>query len=150
MSKRPNEITTTVTVPAADDYIMLDGAIGGSTKILATKFAPIGLPVSAAFTAAYTVPATDNGKMRVHTEATARIVTIDSNANLALPIGFASTIFNLAGAGTVTLQITADTLILAGAGTTGTVTLLANNNMTFVKCTSTVWMVSGSSGLAAA
>ncbi len=97
------------------------------------------------FSANYTVPASDNGQSKIHpsSDTTPRTITIDSNANLALPIGFTSTVFNLPSAGVITLAITSDTLVLAGAGTTGSRTLAANGVMTFSKVDTTVWMVNG-------
>ena len=46
---------------------------------------------------------------------------IDSNANVAYPVGTPITFVNQNGAGVVTISITSDTIRLAGAGTTGTV-----------------------------
>lgn len=99
--------------------------------------------------AAYTLVLTDAGKHIYHPSAdtTARIWTIDSNANVAYPIGTAITFINDTSAGTITIAITSDTMILAGAGTTGSRTLTANGIATAIKMTSTRWMISGSSNL---
>jgi hypothetical protein len=93
----------------------------------------------------YTIAASDNGKHIYHPSAdtTARTFTIDSNANLALPIGFSFTIINDDSAGIVTIAITTDVLVLAGTGTTGSRTLAANGNATAVKITATRWQISG-------
>ena len=86
----------------------------------------------------------DAGKHIYHPSAdtTARIWTIDSNANVPYPIGTAITFINDTSAGTLTISITSDTLVLAGAGTTGSRTLTANGISTAIKVTSTRWMIS--------
>lgn len=76
-------------------------------------------------------------------DTTARTWTIDSNANVAYPIGTAITFVNDNAAGIITIAITTDTLRLAGAGTTGSRTLAANGNATALKMTSTSWQISG-------
>jgi hypothetical protein len=95
--------------------------------------------------AAYTTVLADQGKHLYHPSAdtTARTFTIDSNANVAYPIGTAITFVNDTSAGVVTIAITADTLVLAGAGTTGSRTLAANGVATAIKVTSTRWIISG-------
>ena len=99
--------------------------------------------------AAYTLVLTDAGKHIYHPSAdtTARIWTIPANSSVAYPIGTAITFINDTSAGTITISITSDTLVLAGAGTTGSRTLTANWVATAVKMTSTRWMISGSSNL---
>jgi hypothetical protein len=94
---------------------------------------------------AYTTVLADAGKHILHPTAdtTARTFTIDSNANVAYPVGTAITFINQAGAGVITLAITADTMTLAGVGTTGDRTLTANGIATAVKITTTDWLVSG-------
>lgn len=100
----------------------------------------VGIPQNAATTGAATLTAADNGK---HTRATAtRTITIDSNANLALPIGFAHTFTADSGA-TMTIAITTDTMYLAGPGTTGSRTLAPFGMATAVKTGATSWMISG-------
>jgi hypothetical protein len=95
--------------------------------------------------AAYTTVAADSGKHILHPSAdtTARTFTIDSNANVAYPIGTAITFINQNGGGVVTIAITTDTMRLAGAGTTGSRTLAANGVATAIKITSTEWIISG-------
>jgi len=95
--------------------------------------------------AAYTTVLTDGGKHIYHPSAdtTARTWTIDSNANVAYPIGTAITFVNDNGAGVITIAITSDTMRLAGAGTTGSRTLAANGIATALKITSTSWIISG-------
>lgn len=93
--------------------------------------------------AAYTTVLADAGKQILHPTAdnNARTFTIDSNANVAYPIGTAITFVNEIN--TVTIAITSDTLVLAGAGTTGSRTLAAMGIATAVKKTSTSWIISG-------
>jgi len=95
--------------------------------------------------AAYTTVLADQGKHILHPSAdtTARVYTIDSNANVAYPVGTAITFVNQNSAGTITISITADTMRLAGAGTTGSRTLAANGVATALKITTTEWIISG-------
>lgn len=95
--------------------------------------------------AAYTTVLGDAGKHLLHPAAdtTARNFTIDSNANVAYPVGTTITFVNEHGAGVVTIKITSDTMRLAGAGTTGDRTLAADGIATALKITSTSWIISG-------
>lgn len=104
----------------------------------------VGIPQKS-ISAAYTTIITDAGAHLLHPSAdtTARTWTIDSNANVAYPIGTAITFINQNGAGVITIAITSDTMRLAGAGTTGNRTLAANGIATAVKITSTEWIISG-------
>ena len=94
---------------------------------------------------AYTTVLTDGEKHILHPSAdtTARTFTIDSNANVAHPVGTAITFVNQNSAGVVTIAITSDTMRLAGAGTTGSRTLAANGIATALKIASTEWIISG-------
>jgi hypothetical protein len=96
--------------------------------------------------AAYTTVLADAGKHIYHPTAdtTARIWTIDSNANVAYPLGTAITFVNDTSGGVITISITSDTLVLAPDGTTGSRTLAANGMATAIKMTTTRWMISGS------
>lgn len=96
--------------------------------------------------AAYTTVMADNGGQIYHPSAdtTARVWTIDSNANVPYPIGAAITFVNDTSAGVITIAITSDTLVLAGTGSTGSRTLSASGMATAVKKTATSWMISGS------
>jgi len=93
--------------------------------------------------AAYTTVLADAGKHILHPTAdnNARTFTIDSNANVAYPVGTAITFINQIN--TVTIAITSDTLTLAGAGTTGSRTLAASGVATAVKIATTSWIISG-------
>ena len=95
--------------------------------------------------AAYTCVMSDSGKHIYHPSAdtTARTWTIPANSAVAYPIGTALTFVNDTSAGTVTIAINTDTLVLAGAGTTGSRTLAANGVSTAIKVTSTRWIISG-------
>lgn len=99
--------------------------------------------------AAYTTVLGDAGKMIFHPAAdtTARTFTIDSNANVAYILGTCITFVNETLAGVLTIAITSDTLLFAGAATTGSRTLAASNIATACKITTTKWIISGSSGL---
>lgn len=76
-------------------------------------------------------------------DTTARTWTIDSNANVAAPIGCTITFVNDTSGGVITIAITSDTLVLAGAGTTGSRSLAANGVATATKVTSTRWLING-------
>lgn len=97
--------------------------------------------------AAYTLVAADAGKHIYHPAAdtTARIWTIPANASVAFPIGTVVTFDNDFGAGTITIAITTDTLVLVGtAGSTGSRTLASGGQATAIKVTATRWRISGS------
>lgn len=116
----------------------------GTTTTAASGAGYMGLPQNATTTGAYTVVAADAGK-HIYSTAT-RTITINSNANLALPVG--TTIVFIAGTGaTVTIGITTDTMYLAGPGTTGSRTLSPFGMATAVKIASDTWIISGN-GLA--
>ena len=95
--------------------------------------------------AAYTCVLSDAGKHIYHPSAdtTARTFTIPANASVAYPLGTAITFINDTSAGVVTIAITTDTLVFAGAGTTGSRTLAANGMATAIKIGTTRWMISG-------
>jgi hypothetical protein len=117
-----------------------NGPVDATTTTATTGFGYMGLPQNATTTGSYTIVAADAGR-HIYASAT-RTVTINSNANLALPIG--TTITFIAGTGaTMTIAITTDTLILAGPGTTGSRTLAPFGMATAVKITSTSWIISG-------
>lgn len=101
-----------------------------------------GLPVNSQ-SAAYTTVFTDKNKTILHPTAdnNARTFTIDSNANVAYPLGTTLTFVNQIN--TVTIAITSDTLTLAGAGTTGSRTLAANGIATAIKVAATSWVING-------
>lgn len=96
---------------------------------------------------AYTTVLGDAGKMLLHpsSDNNARTFTIDSNANVAYPIGTCLTFVN--SINTLTIAITSDTMTLMGANTTGSRTMAAGNWATACKIASTSWVIGGSSGL---
>lgn len=112
------------------------------TGLVATNLALRHIPQNSQSTA-YTAVAADAGGHILHPTAdnNARTFTIPANSSVAYPIGAAITFVNLIN--TVTIAITSDTLILAGAGTTGSRTLAANGIATAIKITSTSWIISG-------
>lgn len=95
--------------------------------------------------AAYTTVLADSGKVIFHpsTDANARTFTIDSNANVAYPLGTAITFINMTSQ-VVTIAITTDTMYLAKDGTTGSRSLAQYGSATAIKMTSTTWLISGS------
>lgn len=96
--------------------------------------------------AAYTTELTDGGKHILHPSAdtTARVFTIDSNANVAYPLGTTLTFVNQISGGVITISITSDTMWLSPGGTTGSRTLAASGVATALKITTTGWIISGS------
>ncbi len=95
--------------------------------------------------AAYTLVLADSGKHIYHpgADTTARTWTIPANGSVAYPIGTAITFINDTSGGVITIAITTDTMILAGAGTTGSRSLAANGIATAIKMTSTRWIING-------
>jgi len=87
----------------------------------------------------------DSGKHILHPSAdtTGRTFTIPANASVAYPIGTVLMFVNEPNAGNVAIQVTTDTLYLAGAGTTGIRTLTAPGIATAIKTSSTTWIISG-------
>jgi hypothetical protein len=102
------------------------------------------IPVNSQSTA-YTTVLADSGKVIFHpsTDANARTFTIDSNANVAYPVGTALTFINMTSQ-VVTIAITSDTMYLSSAGTTGSRSLAQYGSATAIKITSTNWLISGS------
>jgi len=135
----------TVTFPATGTLATLAGVEEFSNKTVAgNAIGYLGIPQNSK-SAAYTTVLGDAGKHLLHPSAdtSARTFTIDSNANVAYPVGTAITFVNQNGAGVLTIAITSDTIRLAGAGTTGSRTLAANGVATAIKITSTEWIISG-------
>ena len=100
--------------------------------------------------AAYTTVLADAYGTIYHptTDASARIWTIDSNANVPQPLGTRHYFENDAGAGVVTIAMGGtDTLVFVGTGTTGSRSLAAGANAVAVKVLATRWRIAGSSGL---
>lgn len=103
-----------------------------------------GVPIAQnSQSAAYTTVLSDGGKQILHptSDNNARTFTIDSNANVAYPVG--TTIVFVNQINTVTIAITADTLQLGGTATTGSRTLAVGGIATAVKIATTLWFISG-------
>ena len=114
-------------------------AAQATTASTAASIGYIGMPQQSK-SSAYTTVIGDAGK-HIYVTATATI-TIDSNANVAYPIG--TTIAFIAASGaTVTIAIASDTMYLGGTGTTGSRTLAAYGMATAVKVTATSWFING-------
>lgn len=77
-------------------------------------------------------------------DTTARTWTIDSNANMAAPLGAAITFVNDLSAGVITIAITSDTLVWSPSGGTGSRTLAAGGMATAIKVGTTRWFIAGS------
>lgn len=118
---------------------------GNATTLASSVIATIRTLPQNSQSTAYTTVLTDCGKHILHPSAdtTARIITIDSNANVAAPIGCMITVVNQNAAGVLTVKVTADTQRLAGPGTTGDRTMAANCVATWLKIVATEWIVSG-------
>lgn len=109
----------------------------------------LGIPVNSQ-SAAYTTVLSDASKCIYHptSDTTARTFTIAANASVAYPVGTVLMFENDVGAGTLTISINTDTLVLVGAaGTTGSRTLAAGGRATAFKVTSTRWRISGTAEL---
>lgn len=103
----------------------------------------LGVPQNSQ-SAAYTTVMSDAGKEIFHpsSDNNARTFTIDSNANVAYPIGTVIIFTNMAAAN-LTIAITSDTMNLLGAGTTGSRTLAQYGSAAARKISSTGWIISG-------
>lgn len=123
------DLPTTITATAAI----------ATTSSTAASLGYLGMPQQSK-SSAYTTVIGDAGK-HIYVTATATM-TIDSNANVAYPIGTAIAFIAAAGA-TVTIAITTDVMYLGGTGTTGSRTLAAYGMATAVKVTSTSWFING-------
>ena len=136
---------------AGTDYVSPSGALGTPSSGTLTNCTADGtdavgfknVPI-ASKSAAYTTVLADSGKAIFHpsTDANARTFTIDSNANVAYPLGTVLTFINMTSQA-VTIAITSDTMYLAGTGTTGSRTLAQYGMATAIKMTSTTWIISG-------
>lgn len=124
----------------------ITGTLSSQTDLQAAldAKAAVGIPQNSQ-SSAYTLVIGDANKHIYHPSAdtTARIWTIPANSSVAFPIGTAVTFVNDTSAGVITIAITTDTLVLAGAGTTGSRTLAANGVATAIKITSTRWQING-------
>ena len=142
-----NQNTTGTAAGLSTTLATGSGGTGSTTLTFPSGTASIGylnIP-QVSQSANYTCVLSDSGKHIYHPSAdtTARTFTIPANASVAYPIGTAIMFVNDSSAGVVTIAIDTDTLVLAGAGTTGSRSLAANGVATAVKMTSTRWIISG-------
>jgi hypothetical protein len=130
-------VTNTLTFSGTDSTVMTFPPASASVGYL-------NIPQNSK-SAAYTTVLADSGKHIYHpaSDANARTFTIDSNANVAYPLGTAITFVNMT-AQNVTIAITSDTLYLAGTGATGSRTLAQYGVATALKLETTQWIISGS------
>jgi len=140
-----------VNVGTAGAFVVNGGALGtpssgtlSSCTIDGTNAAGFRNIPQNSQSAAYTTVLSDSGKHIFHpsTDTNARTFTIDSNANVAYPVGTAITFVNMSSSN-VTIAITSDTLYLAGTGSTGSRTLAQYGEATALKITSTSWIING-------
>jgi hypothetical protein len=124
------------------NILMLRGDVPASTQAATT--APPSMPQNN-ISADHTVTAAEDGKRLYHpgSDTTARTWTIDSNAGLALPIGFTITYVNDTSAGAITMAVTSDTAVWFPSGATGNRTLAADGVATWLKVAATRWVVTG-------
>lgn len=106
----------------------------------AAEFGYKGLPQNSQ-SVSYTTVLADANK-HLHQTGATKTFTIDSNANVAYPIG-TTLVFTCDNATGVSIAITTDTLRLAGTATTGTRTLAQYGIATAIKILSTTWLISG-------
>ena len=134
-STNTSQTLTNKTISGADNTVTVDGTVGVGF---------LSIPQNSQSTA-YTLVLGDSGKHILHPSAdtTTRTFTIPANASVAFPVGTAITFINQDSAGELTIDITTDTMRLAGDGATGSRTLDANGVATCVKVTSTEWIISG-------
>lgn len=99
-----------------------------------SEFGFKGLPVASDETPVLT----DTGKMILATGN----VTIPANGSVAYPVGTVLAIYNTT-AGDITIDVTTDTLRLAGTASTGTRTLAQKGLATLTKVLSTTWVAAG-------
>jgi hypothetical protein len=98
----------------------------------------------AALSANYTTVLGDAGLELQHAvgDNNARTFTIDSNANVAYPVGTVLLFVNLKN--TLTIAITSDTMTLVNSATTGSRTLAVNGVAVAIKVGTTSWIIGGS------
>ena len=134
-----NTTATTINFAGAATTLNIGNA-SGVTVGLGTWSLPIA---QLSKSTAYTTVLADAGRHILHPTAdnNPRTFTIDSNSNVAYPVGTAITFINQIN--TLTIAITSDTMTLAGTSSTGSRTLAVNGIATAIKIASTSWLISG-------
>lgn len=120
------------------------GSLGtSSTAPNANTLGYLGIPVTSK-SADYTLVMADTGTAILHpsSDANSRTFTIPANGSVAYPTGTVLTFIN-DSANSISIAITTDTLVLVGAGTTGTRTLAQYGVATATKISSTRWYING-------
>ena len=147
--------STTASTSTTTGALRVSGGLGivGNTYAAniytnGVQITPGQLPQNSQSTS-YTLQLTDAGKHLLHpsSDTTARTWIIPQTGTgigqVNWPIGTTITFVNQNGAGTLSIQITSDTLRLAVTGATGTRTLAANGVATCIKISATEWIISG-------
>jgi hypothetical protein len=147
--------STTASTSTTTGALQIAGGLGIAGDIYATNIYTNGVQITPgqlpqnSQTASYTLQLTDAGKHLLHpsSDTTARTWIIPQTGTgvgqVNWPIGTTITFVNQNGAGSISIQITNDTMRLAVTGETGTRTLAANGIATCIKLTSTEWIISG-------
>lgn len=120
------------------------GSLGtSSTAPNANTLGYLGIPITSK-SADYTLVMQDTGTAILHpsSDANSRTFTIPANGSVAYPVGTVLTFIN-DSANSISIAITTDTLVLVGAGTTGTRTLAQYGVATATKISSTRWYING-------
>lgn len=133
----------TLTQPATSATLTIPDGTTATTPPSTGTLGYINVPQNSQ-SAAYTTVLADQGKEIYHPvgDANARTFTIDSNANVAYPIGTVLLFTNMS-ANNVTIAITSDTLYWFGTGGTGSRTLAQYGTAAARKLTTTTWGISG-------
>lgn len=133
----------TLSLPSALTFTgktITGGSVTPAAAPTTTAIGYLGSPINTQ-DAAYTTVMSDAGKTLYHTSASTHTWTIDSNANVAYPIGTQIGFSNENGGGNVTIAITSDTL--RWGSSTGSRTLAANGSAVAQKMTATSWRLTG-------
>ena len=135
-------------LPAVDQTALLTTLTGLGTGAPGTEVS-LRVRKQTIVNSAYGIVASDSNGHLFHPAAdtSARTITIPANGTIPLPIGTEILIDNDIGAGVLTIAITTDTLVLVGAGTTGSRTLAAGGQASLLKVTSTRWRITNINGL---
>lgn len=140
MATRIKDIASTVSTPATDDYLPLDGSTNGTRKMVLsdmrdTKGNLRTIPQNSQ-SAGYTLAAADVGK---HVSITTGGVTVPASVFSA---GDAVSIYNNSGS-SQTITTTAVTCYLAGSATTGNRTLAQRGICTVLCVAANTFVISG-------